>query len=208
MFKKVSSLVAVAAFAVVALPVSAFAHVTVKPAEVGTAARQTFNVSVPNESETAEVVGVRLIIPDGLKSARPNAKPGWKIDLKKEGEGEAAKVTEIIWTSTGGTVPVNLRDDFFFGAQAPADATELQWKAYETYSDGTVVAWDQAPKEGDETNKPFSVTKVVKDLGKTDSAAPAVTENKDAENRANIALAVGGLALLIAAAAVARANKK
>lgn len=214
MFKKVSVIASVLVFAVIAVPASVFAHVTVKPAEVATAARQTFNVSVPNESDTAEVVGVRLIVPEGLKSARPNAKPGWKVELKKEGEGESAKVTEINWTTTGGTIPVGLRDDFFFGAQAPAEATEMQWKAYETYSDGKIVAWDQAPKEGDETIKPYSVTKVVKDLDKKaetgdnheDKKSDEKGDSDEAESRANMALAVGALGLIVGAAALYRAQ--
>ncbi len=205
MFKKISIITAVMAFAVIAFPVSALAHVVVQPNQVGVAARQTFNVSVPNESETAEVVGVRLVIPEGLESARPNAKPGWTVNLKKEGIGEEAKVTEIIWTSAGGTVPVSLRDDFFFGAKAPAAEAELQWKAYETYSDGTIVAWDQAPKEGDEAVKPYSVTKVVNDLGKDTSATVVSTNNNDdAKDRANTALVLGGLGLLVALLSYAR----
>lgn len=206
MLKKVSTITAMFMLAVFALPATVLAHVTVKPSEVATAARQVFTVSVPNESETADVVGVRLVIPEGVKSARPNAKQGWKIDIKKEGEGEAARVTEISWISTGATVPVNLREEFLFQAQAPAEETELKWKAYETYSDGTVVGWDQTPKEGDDANKPYSVTKVVKNSGQ-----PAAAESKedekahdDAEQRANIALGVAILGLLVGAAAFAR----
>src|SRR5690606_19980666 len=99
-----------------------------------------------NEHDTA-VVGVRLVIPEGLASVRPYAKAGWDIKVVTTGEGEDISATEITWTSAGNNIPVSLKDDFLFGAKAPADGTELIWKAYETYEDGTVVGWDQVPSE-------------------------------------------------------------
>src|SRR4029078_6241590 len=96
----------------------ASAHVVVKPNEVGAAAFQTFTVGVPVEKESP-TVGLRLVIPEGVKYVSPNVKPGWKIDIKKQGEGEDAVVTEITWT--GGEIPSGQRDDFVFSAQAPSD---------------------------------------------------------------------------------------
>jgi uncharacterized protein YcnI len=49
----------------------ASAHVVVKPAEVGVAARQAFTVGVPNEKDVP-VVKLRLVVPDGVKSVTPN----------------------------------------------------------------------------------------------------------------------------------------
>jgi hypothetical protein len=62
------------------------------------------------------------------------------------------EVKELIWMN--GSIPVGQRDDFVFSAQAPADESTLVWKAYQTYADGTVVAWDVAsdadqPKKAD-----------------------------------------------------------
>ncbi|MEX0617173.1 MAG: YcnI family protein [Candidatus Woykebacteria bacterium] len=159
---------------------SVFAHVVVKPDEVGLAARQVFTVSVPNEMEIP-TVALRLVIPEGLDSVIPNVKPGWKIAIKKEGKGEEAKEVEINWT--GGLIPEGQRDEFLFSAQAPGEKANLLWKAYQTYSDGTVVSWDQEPKENlseeeqEEMEKkglgPYSTTKVVDDL----SGQESKTEN-------------------------------
>jgi uncharacterized protein YcnI len=154
----------------------AFAHVVVRPNQVGTAAFQTFTVGVPNEKEVP-TVGLRLVIPEGLKYVSPNVKPGWTIDVKKSGEGEEAVVTEITWTS--GKVPAGQRDDFVFSAQAPAEETSLQWKAYQTYESGEVVAWDQKPSSNhdDENVKPYSETKVVNDLASASEHAESHTAN-------------------------------
>lgn len=154
---------------------SVFAHVTVKPAELGVGARANFVVSVPTE-EAVPTTQVRLVIPEGVKSVRPNVAPGWNIQLVKTGEGDAQLVSEIIWS--GGSIPVDQRNEFVFSAQAPANETALSWKAYQTYASGEVVAWDTDPQvvangtHDDNAPKPYSVTKVVNDL----SSSPQPTE--------------------------------
>jgi len=156
-----------------------FAHVTVKPAQVGAAAFQTFTIGVPNEKDIP-TVALRLVIPDGLHHVSPNVKPGWNVTVKKTGDGEDAMVTEINWT--GGSIPSGQRDDFLFSAQVPATETKLQWKAYQTYQGGQIVSWDQAPvtNMSDEDKEkmeqqglgPYSETSIVNDLkpAPTDSA--------------------------------------
>jgi uncharacterized protein YcnI len=139
------------------------AHIVVKPNTVGVGAFQTFTVGVPVEKDIP-TIGIRLLIPEGLKYVSPNVKPGWRINVVKEGEGEGTKVTEITWS--GGTIPVGQRDDFVFSAQVPSIVTSLNWKAYQTYSDGSVVSWDQDPSTitpGEESN-PYSVTIIENDL--------------------------------------------
>lgn len=177
MTKKIisSSIVSLAALALSAG--SVLAHVAVQPAQVGVAARQDFSMGVPNEKEIP-TTQVRLVIPEGLENVTPYVKPGWKIQMQKTGEGEGAKVTEITWS--GGEIAEGLRDSFTFRAVTPSDEVTLQWKAYQTYSDGTVVSWDQAPTEGEEeseTSGPYSETKVVNDLaGGSDSSVKAESD--------------------------------
>lgn len=185
---------------------AASAHVVVNPKQVLVSERSTYAVSVPNEHDTP-VVAVRLIIPEGLTSVRPFAKTGWNVEVVKTGEGENISATEIKWTSAGTTVPVDLKDDFLFGAKAPENATELQWKAYETYQDGTVVAWDQTPSE-DEGNKPYSVTKVLTQTDTAASVAKAETAANDAKTTANRALYVGIAGVVLGVVAIAIATRK
>ena len=146
----------------VALNISlASAHVVVKPAEVGIGSSQTFTVGVPNEKEVS-TTAVRVVIPDGIKHVSPTVKPGWTITIKKETSNGEEKVTEITWTN--GSVPADQRDDFTFSGQVPASEGELQWKAYQTYQDGTIVSWDQDPAKKEEGTTPYSITKVTNDL--------------------------------------------
>lgn len=166
----------------------AFAHVVVRPAEVGVAERVTFSVQVPTEGDFP-TTQVRLDIPEALTSVRPNVKSGWNIELVKTGEGDAARVSEIIWS--GGIIPAEQRDEFFFSAQAPAEPGKLAWKAYQTYIDGTVVSWDANPdtisSHGEHASgsanesemHPFSVTEVINDIAEDNESdeTPSIEKN-------------------------------
>lgn len=206
--KKVSSIGIFIGVATLAISSSAFAHVVVKPAEVVTAGFQTFTIGVPNEKDSA-TTSVKLVIPDGLKHVQPTQKEGWNIDIEKVGSGETASVTSITWN--GNEVKAGFRDEFTFSAQVPDDATELQWKAYQTYSDGTVVSWDKAEhsNDGDIANSgPFSVTKVVTDSA-TDTSINEVNQaTADTESVANVALYVGITGIAVGLAGVYFGTRK
>lgn len=141
------------------------AHVTVKPGEVETASYQTFIVSVPNEKDIPTTV-VKVVIPEGVTNITPTQKVGWKISMEKEGNKEI-----IVWS--GNEIPEALRDEFTFSAKTPEKPGELKWKAYQTYSDGTVVSWDKDEQKSSHSSSntgPFSVTSVVSTHGDNDES--------------------------------------
>jgi len=195
---------------VVAAPVSA--HVVVRPAEVLTASFQTFTIGVPNEKDQANT-SIKLLIPANLKHVSPTVKPGWNITIEKEGEGEAAVVTSITWTE--GSIPAGFRDDFTFSAQSPAKPQELQWRAYQTYADGQVVAWDLAKDKQSKktdgspdfsTSGPFSVTSVI---AKADSAKDTKAyDNSKAQQDVSRAFSMAATALALSLVAIFIATRK
>ena len=198
--KTILSAVTIGVFALF-LPTSAYAHVTVKPAEALSGEYQTFTTSVPNEKDIA-VTAVKLMIPADVKSVTPTVKQGWEIDTKKIGED----VTEINWS--GGTIAAGLRDEFTFSAKVPANKDEIVWKAYQTYQDGSIVAWDQKPAEDhshavtDETKGPYSVT-TVSDEDITEK------ENTPESNVSNmLAFIVSGVAVIVSLIAMGRTIKR
>lgn len=208
MVKKIVAGLAVAAVTVGLNVGIASAHVVVKPAEAGVASFQTFTTGVPNEKEVA-VTKLRLTIPDGLSHVSPNVKPGWTIDEVKSGSGEDAKVTEITWS--GGSIPVGQRDDFVFSAQVPAKPATIQWKAYQTYADGTEVAWDQTPTNTDDDSGakgPYSETKVVDDLSQASTTAAPTKPASNARTNVAIALSIVALLFSFSAYTASAANKK
>ncbi len=148
----------IAAF--VLIPACTSAHVVVSPKTAPGASYQTFVVSVPSERALA-TTKVRLLIPEGLTSVRPNVKPGWNIELVKENVGTTTVVKEIVWS--GGSIPTEFRDEFSLSGKTMATGT-LVWKAYQTYRDGNEVAWDAAPAPGEHNHAavegPYSETMI------------------------------------------------
>lgn len=161
MRKQVMAAIVVASMINSTVGAVALAHVTVKPTDAMTGSYEVFTVSVPNERPES-TVEVRVEVPAGVSSVTPTVKMSWTIETTKEADGAAPNVTAISWR--GGEVPDGLREEFTFSAKTPDQAGELTWKAYQTYSDGTIVAWDQAndkDSHGDErVSGPFSVTRV------------------------------------------------
>ncbi|MBC7581670.1 YcnI family protein [Aeromicrobium sp.] len=203
MLKKISAIFAIVA--VLLVPAVASAHIAVKPAEILTGSFQTFTMGVPNEKDST-IIQLRLEIPAGLQYVSPTVKNGWNIATEKTGEGESAAITSITWD--GGAIGAGLRDDFTFSAKAPDAAASLNWKAYQTYDDGTTVAWDQKPtaKESEsDTAGPYSVTSVAKTATAV-AAAPVAAATTD---RTAKYLSIGALAVSLVAFAIAtRPHKK
>ena len=180
-------------------PGAVFAHVVVTPNEALTGAYETFTTSVPNEKDIP-VTGIRVVIPDSIESATPTVKPGWEIQTKKNGE----KVTEIIWT--GGMIPAEQRDTFTFSAHLSDKTGDINWKAYQTYQDGSVVSWDQQPVEDhgheneDESKGPYSTTTV------TDESKETVATQTSSSNI--VLYVISAAALVLSVFAVLRTTKK
>ncbi len=195
MLKRLSVLLALS---LLLFPAMASAHVVVTPKSANIGERTTFNVSVPNEKDI-DVTQVKLDIPSSLQGATPTVKPGWTIQVDKQGEGESAVVKSITWT--GGIIPAGQRDDFTFRSQAPTKPTQINWKAYQTYADGTVASWDQPPSakesEGDAAG-PYSVTKIVNDL----AAKPAAAKDSSGESSDTLPLALSVIAVVISVGGV------
>jgi uncharacterized protein YcnI len=201
--KKIITSIITSLAVVVMVPAAAFAHVVVTPGQAGIGQELTFNVSVPNEQKTP-VMNLRLDIPDGVTNVTPTAKDGWTITTDKTSGAQNPEVTSITWAN--GTIPVGQRADFSFSAQVPASATDLNWKAYQTYGDGTIVHWDQKPAGSDDSTGnagPYSVTRVVNDLTKTTTAT-----TPSSNSNGNTALVFSLVALVLSVVAFSSSRKK
>lgn len=186
------------------LTATASAHVTVKPTDVPTSTYQPFSVSVPNEKEIP-TVSVKLVVPESIQSVTPTVKPGWTITTEKSGTGEDAKITSITWA--GGSIGEGLRDDFGFTGKTPDQAGEVKWKAYQTYSDGTVVAWDKEShgddhEQEDPNSGPLSVTKV------TTEAQNSASTDESTTTSDVVARSIGIISLAVSLIVFAIATKK
>ncbi|MEH7494788.1 YcnI family copper-binding membrane protein [Neobacillus niacini] len=131
----------------------ASAHVTVLPKETTQGSYEMFTVRVPSENETVPTTQIKVEFPSDVTISRFEPKPGWKYEIEKDSAG---KITSVTWTAEN--VGLSSTEFGLFNMQGKvADAaTEIAFKAYQTYQDGSVVEWIGAP----DSEKPASVTTV------------------------------------------------
>lgn len=153
MFKKMLVHAAILLVCSLAFSAIASAHVTVFPNEATQGSYEKFTVRVPNEGKVPTVkVEVRFPL-DSVAISRFEPKPGWTYELTRNAED---KITAVIWTATGEGLASTEFGEFNMQGKVTDTATQIVWKAYQTYKDGAVVEWTGA--EG--ADKPASVTKV------------------------------------------------
>jgi uncharacterized protein YcnI len=164
------------------------AHVQVIPDQTAAGSERTkLTFRVPTESETASTVGLSVALPTDTPFAEVLAQPlpGWSITVK-EGNLPKPVVVDgttftkapilVTWTAAKGQgVPPNEFQEFSLAAgPIPTDAKEMSFPAIQTYSDGSVVKWNQPqPAGADEPEHPVPHFAVTAALPNDDDAAPA-----------------------------------
>ncbi|GAA4695424.1 Uncharacterized protein YcnI [Promicromonospora umidemergens] len=166
------ALAAVPATAVlVLLPTVASAHVTVNPDTTAAESYASLTFRVPTESESAstEKLVVDLPADTPFLSVTPRSLPGWDVEVEVEQldepfEVEGATVSEaparVTWTAEkGNEVPPHEYQEFAVRVGAlPEEGTSVVLPAHQTYTDGTVVDWDDlATDDGKEAEAPAPV---------------------------------------------------
>jgi uncharacterized protein YcnI len=174
---------------------TAWAHVTVQPETAAPNSFQELTFQAPNESEDARFVKLVVHLPSAqpLASLEPRALDGWTISTAKArlpkpittDDGTATQYTsQITWTATGGGVAPEQYQDFAVSAGPLPARGSLVFTVDQSYSDGSVVHWDQASPAGKpEPEHPAPVLTV---------ADPAGSSSSDGLARG---LAIAGLAV-------------
>ena len=134
-----------------AAPAWAHVHVEADHAQPGADATVTFEV--PNESEKGAATTELTVTLPNLTSVSTQQMPGWTVRLDRD--TAAGTVKSITWTATpsAGIPP----DQFalFRVALLLPNTDSVSFPATQTYSDGTVVKWDEpTPPGGAEPEHP------------------------------------------------------
>jgi uncharacterized protein YcnI len=141
---------------------AAWAHVTVAaPGVVAGDTDATIVFRVPTESDTASTVGLKLQLPTNtpIAGVLVAPQPGWtatitQAKLAKPIQTDDGALTEIVsevdWKADAGAA---IKPGFFgqftiIGGKLPDGVTALTFKAIQSYSDGTQVAWIEQPAAG------------------------------------------------------------
>lgn len=140
---------------------AASAHVTVNPDDTGANGYTHLTFNVPNESPTAKTSKLEVKLPTDTPFTSVSVKPveGWSVqvitsDLPKPVTVSGTTVTKapssVVWTADA-THQLGQNEYQAFSlsvGRLPAAGTTVTLKAAQTYTDGTVVNWDEESAQG------------------------------------------------------------
>ncbi|MGY1855459.1 YcnI family copper-binding membrane protein [Modestobacter sp. SYSU DS0290] len=193
---------------------AASAHVTVSSADAAPGGYGKVTFRVPNESDTASTVALRIQVPTDtpLASLRAQPVPGWtttftrsEIDPPVEVHGsevdEAVSVVEFRAEPGAGIDPGEFQEFALSGGPFP-EVDQLAFNAVQTYSDGTEAAWIEPTVEGQaEPERPAPVLSLAASSdaghgGTSDGGTATAAEDDGGNGLAVTALVLGALGLL------------
>ena len=179
---------------------AANAHVTVSPDDTGANGYSHLTFNMPNESATAKTNKLEVKLPTDTPFTSVSVKPveGWTAqvitsDLPKPVTIGGSTVTkapsEVVWTANDDAHQIGQNQYQAFSisvGKLPAAGTKVILPAAQTYTDGTVVNWNETAEEGQPEPKhpapSFTTTAA-------DDATPAPSGSATPSNGASPAVA-------------------
>ena len=144
----------------------ASAHVTVSSPDAAPGGFGKLVFRVPNESDTASTVSLRIQIPQeaAMASLRAQPVPGWTVtftesDLEEpiDNHGQEistyVSVVEFRAEDGGGIRPGEFQEFALSGGPLP-DADQVSFPSVQLYSDGSEAAWIEPTVDGEEPERP------------------------------------------------------
>src|SRR5215207_4067878 len=210
---RVLVVLATAMAALVASVSTASAHVGVSSGDASPGGFGKVAFRVPDESDTASTVSVRIQIPEeaALASLSVQPVPGWTVTMTSaqlaepiESEGREissyVSVVEFRAEDGGGIGPGEFQEFALYGGPFP-DAASLTFPTVQLYSDGTESAWIEPTIDGQaEPERPAPVLSLSAEAAAPTTAVPAGTAS--AHSRHETASSPAGLALFVAIVAL------
>ena len=225
MHLRAMALASTAAFVgMLAFAVPASAHITVSaPGATKGGLDTVITFRVPTESAKALTTGLKVQLPTStpIADVLVQAQPGWTHVQKsvklatpiKTDDGEITEaVSEIDWSADpgNGIKPGEFGTFVVIAGQLP-DAPQITFKAIQTYSDGSQVAWIEVPAPGSnaEPEHPAPTLNLAaaatgaNSTGPTVSASSAPVSSGSKTSSQTGAVVIASIALVLAALALA-----
>ena len=207
---------AVAAGAVLVGATAASAHVHVDGEDATRGGYGVLTFRVPTESDTASTTEVTVTMPTRTPIASASVEPvaGWTATvttarLAKPIETDDGQLTSfvsrIVWKAEAGKgIRPGQFQRFAVSAGPLPDVARLEFPTRQTYSDGSVVDWNQTATGSAEPEHPAPVLELAA-APASDEATPAAASAASAaqpDGSGTAALAVGIVAVVVAVAAL------
>lgn len=140
---------------------AALAHVTVQPADAPANSYAHLVFTVPHGCNGSATTALRIRLPDGIPSAKPQMKPGWNVDIRTRkldapAQGPHGKsiidvVDEVAWR--GGPLPDNLYDTFGLIVRLPDKVGQILYFPVVQECEQGVERWIEIPSAGEGSGK-------------------------------------------------------
>ena len=198
-------LIASAAAAALYLPAGtalAWAHVHASSDNTLRGGTAIVTFEVPNESSAGAATTALTVALPNVASAHAEAMPGWMSKLDRD--APSGTVRSVTWTAApNGGIPPDQFALFRISVQLP-DTDTVSFPATQTYSDGSIVKWDQPPQPGGgEPEHPAPMLTLAagpvaphEQHALPGAGAPPEQPRAPADNSARV---VGGVALVVGA---------
>jgi uncharacterized protein YcnI len=190
---------------------AAAAHVTVSSPDASAGGYGKLVFRVPSESDTASTTTVSVSLPTDtpLASVAPKVLPGWtvaeqmsKLDqpiTNDDGFTVSKAVSRVTWTAAGDGIPPEQFDEFELSVGPfPEGVSEMRFPTVQTYSDGTVVKWDEVATGSAEPEHPAPTLSFTASGDDAAGAADASLSGSDSGESDGTARVLAGAALLVA----------
>jgi len=181
---------------------SAWAHVGVDADNPAPGSYSVLTFKVPNESEKGALTTQLSVALPNVASASTEVMPGWTAALDRD--AAAGTTHSVTWTAAPGTGIGRDQFALFRISVKLPDTQTVSLPATQTYSDGTVVKWDQPTPPG-EAEPEHPAPEIALTGAKADMAGDHPTAVAHATAPDNSARWLAGGALAVAAVAVATA---
>ncbi|MBX6745385.1 MAG: YcnI family protein [Acetobacteraceae bacterium] len=145
------------------LAIPAQAHVTLDPASAPAGSFVRAALRVPHGCNGAATTRIAVEIPEGIYTAKPMPKPGWRLTIERRppqaahaahaahGHHEEEEVARIIWE--GGRLPDDQYDEFVLMLQVPNEpGGTLFLPVTQGCEGGRSDAWAERPAPGQQAH--------------------------------------------------------
>src|SRR3954447_11357218 len=133
---------------------AAYAHVEITPDSVPGGEDAVIAFSVPTESDNASTVALKVLLPQNrpIAEVATTPMPGWRVTtttrtlakpIEVEGEKLKSVVSQVTWKATGAGIAPGQYQQFALSLGPLPGSGTLVFNAVQTYSDGTVVNWNE-----------------------------------------------------------------
>ena len=207
--RRAATVVAAALAVLLVLAPAAAAHVTVSSQDAAPGGYGKLTFRVPNESDTASTVAVRIRIPEqaAMGSVQAQPVPGWTVttsrtELPEPLDVHGQQLTEYVSlvefrAEDGGIGPGQFQEFALSGGPFP-DVETVSYPTIQVYSDGNEAAWIEPAVDGEEPENPAPTLQLTAAEGEasTTGAGGTAAGTSGGDGVATTALVVSVLGLL------------